>query len=94
MKHTPGPWISGAINEGYSVRRPGAGTCVIAIVRNREGLRIRVPEETLANALLIASAPDLLEACKAALSFLEDYDGDLIPRKKLAEAIQKAEATE
>lgn len=31
------------------------------------------PDENLANARLIAAAPDLLEACKAALSEGDDY---------------------
>lgn len=77
-KHTPGPWV---LAEGYErsdtsrhfvwsdaetpEEREDASRYCIATVEPREH------GETLdANARLIAAAPDLLEACKAALSEL------------------------
>lgn len=68
--HTPGPWYAHTIGMP---REPGAeytfplGTD---------------PDVAVANARLIAAAPDLLEACEAALAFLADaalakpIDGD------------------
>jgi hypothetical protein len=56
-KHTPGPWQSG----GCVVYGPdGAGVAdLVAGVCNHNG---RSPDETEANARLIAAAPELLKA--------------------------------
>lgn len=63
-KHTPGPWeyapTAGHETHGQSV------------VYN-DGLSIAIVYDGEANARLIAAAPDLLQACKAAVvSLIED----------------------
>lgn len=72
-KHTPGPW--NAVNGGPYVKQSGSdpnGSCgdsVIAITSNTAS-RVRFAAEVgsledKANAWLIASAPELLDACRA-----------------------------
>ena len=71
-QHTPGPWKVeyASANASHEIRGP-----------SREGIaytgawRTEHREEQLANARLIAAAPDLLHACHKALSTLPDlYD--------------------
>ena len=59
-EHTPGPWeISrDAVPEGYTQN---------TVYAERDGERVATAFRNEANARLIAAAPDLLEACKAAL---------------------------
>jgi phage-related protein len=54
MKHTPGPWRTGPIN--YADIYAKDGELVVLCIKDLE--------ETVANAKLVASAPELLEACK------------------------------
>ena len=58
-KHTPGPWITNgrAIEQAETTERKE--TLVIAYAEDEHN------EDHVANARLIASAPDLLEALKA-----------------------------
>jgi hypothetical protein len=79
-KHTPGPWyengpgnIYGADLDPTEFRANGEAIppnsrCVAHMV---QGHHI-TPSELAANALLIASSPDLLAACRGMLSILED----------------------
>lgn len=71
MKHTPGPWEVDPSNL-FSVTLPSdrEGTCVALCswIGHYEG---RLRSEGQANAKLIAASPDLLDACKEALAFLE-----------------------
>jgi len=61
-------------------------------------LKGRNPETALANAKLIAAAPDLLEALCTALPFVEDHEGSDIYKsgavaravKEIRNAIEKA----
>lgn len=79
--HTPGPWH--VLNNGYCVGGPpsvqladpiGAGVAMCCMAA-------RSPDETAANARLIAAAPELLEACRAMVAWDEaekagpDYGG-------------------
>lgn len=60
MKHTPGPWHFHANSEDYTeydIEPHGWGRYIEIKDRTNEGL---------ANARLIAAAPDLLGACKVA----------------------------
>lgn len=50
-------------------------------------------EESEANARLIAAAPDLLEACKNAIAYLQEYNCQRI-KNCLRQAIAKAEGRE
>jgi len=67
MKHTPGPWILDASKgDSNSYRIDVGGMCVRVYGRYRylpNGETV-VVKRTLANACLIASAPDLLDACR------------------------------
>ena len=110
-KHTPGEW-------SYDVQcavEPNNSLCTIYYNGNdqsklgsiasvqiwRSGVQGTV-SENIANARLIASAPELLEGCKMALSYLPARDGKRIPGdpdgdvqlticNKLKQAIAKAE---
>ena len=89
--HTKGPW--GYIKRSSSFR-VAAGACQIADT-------VSASVQSEANALLIAAAPELLAACKAAASVMEDGDNHLNPEtgeyyrdyQILKEAIAKAEGT-
>ena len=103
-KHTPGPWLL-AGDDGKSDATAYARTPVnqnplyIARVYGEGVLASSSPgtEERKANARLIAAAPDLLAACKAALSLVESLPYDPTDRQTLrindqiADAIAKAE---
>ncbi len=89
MSHTPGPWNIETVDEvGYSIHgqpieltgiKAGIHTRIGTVSHVFEGVAPNagwqpIPEEmNLANARLIAAAPDLLAACKAAL---DDDEGD------------------
>jgi hypothetical protein len=93
-KHTPGPWVAVGY-EGLCVNAldPLAGECTLTVAAGRRGSSLA---ELKANAALIAAAPDMLAALKAAsfwLSEMKPGDGvypDEIVRV-LADAIAKAE---
>jgi len=102
MKHTPGPWF---INEerqkcmGDEIvfrsiyhKRSGLDVCIMqnnVIVNN---LDKRERSEGEANAHLIAAAPDLLEACKIVLPYIDAYPKMKDLAKMLEQAISKAES--
>ena len=86
MKHTPGPWtVSNKVTlQGDKLPHINifSGSTVVA-----ENLFVR-------DANLIAAAPGLLKACKAALITLIDdelYESTSEVRKTLEDAISKAE---
>lgn len=92
-KHTPGPWVAGrpdmAIIESRCGKYIYAGEKYIAAC----GFDVDDWQEVMANARLIAAAPELLEACIAAKKLLEP---DLVePGRtvfwRLVDAITKAE---
>lgn len=90
-KYTEGPWTVGQVGSQpvFDLLGPditGRGREVIGTIRacqNRESNK--------ANAALIASAPDLLAACKAALEAYrnEDYD-DYFHGEQLEVILEKA----
>jgi len=77
--HTPGPWIAGDRTDCIAA----GDVCVVCFGHDYDdygGVRARAPEpwelapyqaEANANARLIAAAPDLLEACRLAMPFIE-----------------------
>lgn len=78
-KHTPGPWTlvlnprwdrGGHGGDAKFAHISGDGLSVFALTTETQFSK----EETLANALLISSAPDLLEAGKRALDYIEDFE--------------------
>lgn len=69
-EHTPGPWTLAAERFGIAIcgkRHHAEGESVIATVWTETPQRIP-HADALANARLVAAAPDLLEACFAILS--------------------------
>lgn len=84
-KHTPGPWKCGIMGKTVGVtvwRSDGEGINYSRICRNIKSGQ---------DALLIAAAPDLLEACQAVLEWArtgQDHGGNpyFKPMVKLAQA--------
>lgn len=77
MAHTPGPWKNGGYQDMvlYGPDDNDGDSTIIAVLKFK-GNAIAIPESSYScpsltsqkkNARLIAAAPDLLEACKAAL---------------------------
>lgn len=91
MSHTPGPWKRG--------KPPPNGEQTIG---NSQGLMVAVATTgfnvpTLANAQLIAAAPELLEAleaCNEAMSYMSEYDIPINLPEKVKAAISKARGQE
>lgn len=80
MKHTPGPWQQfddgGAINERHTYG-PEYADCAWgpdgpghSLIADCSPHGQRATEETIANARLIAAAPELLDALEAAADYL------------------------
>jgi len=79
--HTPGPWRPGRADKSYDSGIPDNAFAVFAKPEHRQDCGLqgnaavicviakpeRMTEEDIANAKLIAAAPDLLLACKVAL---------------------------
>jgi hypothetical protein len=73
-KHTPGPWVP-EFGESYRVRakQDGGQVAIMMNLKGQHGLiSRRTGAEVAANARLIAAAPDLLEALKTCVAFIED----------------------
>ena len=68
MSHTPGPWIRSSF--GFQVLTADSHNAICEIYPPSGDPDRRVIEEHIANADLIAAAPELLEACKAMLMWL------------------------
>ncbi len=99
-KHTAGPWqVHRNIGRKSEIGVVAdAAPCIIAVMGNAK----EWPVEADANARLIASAPDLLEACKALMAQLQAKgftapEGTFCPadwyedQKRAAAAIARAE---
>lgn len=85
-KFTPGPWEAGRADTRTESTVYGkwiyAGNMYLAMVQENSDA------DTMANARLIAAAPDLLAACEA---LYDDQRGPLTEAMKMAEAaIKKA----
>lgn len=88
LKHTPGPWITKGCSGIYQTPDiyDKGGNC-IAYLDSRGALASK--NEMLANANLIAAAPDLLEAITAFLNSPSEFD-DAEVIKKIHKALAKA----
>ncbi len=69
-KYTKGPWEAGrpdmaTVVDGYDSKWVYAGEKYIAVASGRD---VEAWEEVMANARLIAAAPDLLDVCERAAS--------------------------
>lgn len=86
IKHTPGPWVA-HISEykEHSIRNESGQTLI------SEVQLFDADEQTLANAKLIAAAPELLAAC---IEFVRKCDvgeaRSVRSYKQMSEAIKKA----
>lgn len=93
--HTPGPWT---VFEDSRDARPGIEADAFSVViygygdDDDGGVQGKSKEEEMANAYLIAAAPDLLEAAQQAIQVFinQGWDDDLIAAKTLKAAIAKA----
>lgn len=76
-QHTPGPWIIGDENNSHAQVCIGATDMTADMSRESSytGQMVMSREEMLANARLIAAAPDLLEALDKVWPFLQEDDG-------------------
>lgn len=98
-KHTPGPWHAEGPDEfgDFNIHTPAYRLAIGAAVSN-----MRPEDETVANANIMAAAPDLLEALKGMLahscvadSAAEDKDPeDHAAESAARRAIAKAEGRE
>jgi hypothetical protein len=97
-KHTPGPWGFGNTDEDKKLilgdNGKGNYVCSIQIYQTPRRMGLWQEEERLANARLIASAPELLEALK---NLYNETSGKVRPdilrvlREKTKQIIAKAE---
>ena len=71
-EHTPGPWESRPDDYPELVRAPGGGT-VAHCGAEHDVYHGHEPATAIANARLIAAAPDLLAACKAQDKLIRFY---------------------
>ncbi len=111
MKHTPGPWkvIPGSrdiVSCGDILKRRFVAEALESTIKseNQPSVFVATDLEVLANATLIASTPDLLEALKESLPWFSklaaDHDGDYIAgnvmrhHAKVSAVIAKAEGGE
>ena len=74
MTHTPGPWHIENVWNVYAGRRLVAGTGGYSSNQNPEAVR----RESIANAVLVAAAPDLLAAAERMLAAAEGADMEAI----------------
>jgi len=89
MEHTKGIWKIKHTQNVFSE----TGRLVASCSGHQQNFdEAQNTAENEANARLIAAAPDLLEACKEALSIIEKYSDVPVHIFALKEAIAKAEA--
>lgn len=89
MSTTPGPWITRSPNGRIGVYTQSG--CKVAAVEAPHMIRALERDGRSGNAYLIAAAPDLLAACKAAYKFLGGLAANPAIGNPLREAIAKAE---
>ena len=89
MSHTLGPWATSKLGDDIGIYADHEHAWDFAIVR--DGGKA---SETIANANLIAAAPELLAACELALGFFEAGGGgglgSAITMGRLRSAVTKA----
>ena len=102
ITHTPGPWRAMWTGEGEEImwliardgRATGRGT-VLAELETIDAIDREIGFwQTKANAILMASAPELLEALKKTVSVLEGmnyYDDEIAAAEEFRSVIARAE---
>ncbi len=88
MSHTPGPWKTGPINYADVYAADGE---LVALVPKRFDENEEIFPETLANARLIAAAPDILRALKYVRNYAHVADLSEETMQSMDAAIAKAE---
>jgi hypothetical protein len=93
-RHTPGPWTFGLVEatdfkQGFTVNDLGKGRLDARLGVGGGPWEVRAEDE--ANARLMAAAPDLFDACAAALTVVATMQG-MPPalREQLERAIARA----
>lgn len=88
-KHTPGPWEYGKLNnyEYFDVEHKGTRIC--SLFTHMDG-DTEEQEEAEANAQLIASAPDMLEALQKCVKAMENSNCDSLITDQAKAIIKKA----
>jgi hypothetical protein len=93
FKHTPGPWACVPVTRDYG---DGNDTLTWEIV-GADGRKVVVlddfhhpKEEVEADALLVATAPELLKACRLAIVALKGREHDGFLREVIAKATGSA----
>ena len=90
MKHTPGPWTHHWDKIGHDVRAADGGL-IAAVGIGKVDWKHGDEHYRVANAHLIAAAPELLEACKDAIFVLETLSPKSAALISCRAAIAKAE---
>lgn len=91
VKHTPGPWFVEKTQDGYRVEIvAGDDRSVMAEVFGDDNDSNCWPMSV--NARLISAAPDLLEACRAALTRQDWPVGTMKIKAQIQAALEKAGA--
>jgi hypothetical protein len=85
--HTPGPWLVTKTQVGEHMIHLEDGSSIALVGDGPHEGDVRTSE---ANARLIAAAPELLEACKIALSKMTEFNM-LLKDNYLSRVIAKAE---
>lgn len=89
-QHTPGPWKKEILEAGaFSIEKDGAGFAGGLLVIADRGEHPKLAAEMHANAALIASAPELLDALRALMRNFPT-DADLIEAGWDASSIETA----
>lgn len=84
MEHTPGPWQE----LGTAIWAGADGTLLVAQAKEKAARRRPTRKEADANARLIASAPELLEALKLFVAAVEQgHDAMLVTAEKRAKSV-------
>lgn len=96
VNHTPGPWVvneNPAAMSAYCILAESRGTgfgASVATANQREGYNSLSHEEAMANARLIAAAPELLEALQTVADRIPDLIAHGILDFKDTDAIRAA----
>jgi len=72
--HTPGPWFASACDNNIEADVRDSENYFIAVCMGGAG--IDGAENALANAALVAAAPELLSALQKAEAFMSGFEGD------------------
>ena len=93
-QHTPGPWAVADWSKGPNGEASSYHPFPVIAGSNGHGVAevLMGQKKGMANARLIAAAPELLEACRVALAGLLPYEKS-VSRNNLEAAIAKAEGT-